>query len=117
MKIYHTIGEVAEMYGVNASLVRYYADEFPEIKPHKNKKGNRLFTTSDMTVFAKIFRLIREEGLSLAEVKTNLASQTLRPNPKAGSLPSDMPAKKTLRSRLLRLKGMLEELHKTVDPD
>ena len=71
-KLYYTIGEVAVHFGVNASLIRYYEQEFPAIKPHKNKKGNRLFTQADIGLFQKIFALTREEGLTLAEAKERM---------------------------------------------
>ncbi len=46
-KLYYSIGEVAEMFNVNTSLIRFWEKEFEIIKPHKNKKGNRLFTPPD----------------------------------------------------------------------
>ena len=47
-KIYYTIGEVSKIFNVNASLIRFWENEFDIIKPHKNKKGNRLFTKTDI---------------------------------------------------------------------
>lgn len=41
-KYLYTIGEVAKMFDVNTSLIRFWEKEFSIIKPHKNKKGNRL---------------------------------------------------------------------------
>lgn len=72
LKLYYTIGEVAEMFEVNVSLIRYYEKEFEVIKPHKNKKGNRLFTQSDVDYFRRIFELTRDGGRSLAEAKTEI---------------------------------------------
>jgi DNA-binding transcriptional MerR regulator len=43
-KVFYTIGEVAEMFTVNTSTIRFWEREFEMLKPHKNKKGNRLFT-------------------------------------------------------------------------
>ena len=43
-KLYYTIGEVAKMFQVNTSLIRFWEKEFNIIKPQKNNKGNRLFT-------------------------------------------------------------------------
>ncbi len=65
-KLYYTIGEVAEMLGENASLVRFWASSFPEfIKPARNKKGNRLFTQQDVTNFKFIHNLVKERGMTL----------------------------------------------------
>ena len=47
LKLYYSIGEVAEMFGVNTSLIRFWEKEFDVINPHKNKKGNRQFTKAD----------------------------------------------------------------------
>ena len=47
-KLYYTIGEVAEILGESTSLVRFWANSFPDfIKPARNKKGNRLFSAQD----------------------------------------------------------------------
>ncbi len=44
-KMYYAIGEVAEMFGENTSLIRFWANRFHDvIKPKKNNKGNRMFT-------------------------------------------------------------------------
>ena len=72
-KIYYTIGEVAKIFKVNTSLIRFWENEFEIIKPHKNKKGNRLFTPKDIENFHLIYHLVKEKGLTLkgAEKKLN----------------------------------------------
>jgi DNA-binding transcriptional MerR regulator len=65
-KLYYTIGEVAEILEENTSLVRFWAQKFPEfIKPARNKKGNRLFTAEDVTNFRLIHYLVKERGMTL----------------------------------------------------
>lgn len=64
-KLYYTIGEVADMFGVNTSLIRYWEKEFDIIKPKKNKKGNRLFTRKDIDNFHIIYHLVKEKGMTL----------------------------------------------------
>lgn len=71
-KIYYSISEVAEMFQVNASLIRFWEKEFDIIKPHKNKKGNRLFTKQDIDNFHLIFHLVKERGMTLAGAKKKL---------------------------------------------
>jgi len=71
-KLYYTISEVAEMFNVNASLIRYWEKEFPIIKPKKNKKGNRLFTKGDIDNFHIIFHLVKERGMTLTGAKKKL---------------------------------------------
>ena len=76
-KLYYTIGEVAQMFNVNASLIRFWEKEFDIIKPHKNKKGNRLFTREDVDNFHLVFHLVKEKGMTLKgakqQIKTNMA--------------------------------------------
>jgi DNA-binding transcriptional MerR regulator len=72
VKLYYTIGEVAEMFEVNTSLIRFWEKEFDIIKPKKNKKGNRLFTPEDIDNFKVIYNLVKEQGLTLEGAKKYL---------------------------------------------
>lgn len=74
-KLYYRIGEVSEMFGVNTSLIRFYENEFDIIKPHRNNKGNRLFTKADVDNFHTIFHLIKEKGYTLEGAKQQLKHQ------------------------------------------
>ena len=71
-KLYYTIGEVAEMFNVNTSLIRFWEKEFTIIQPKKNKKGNRLFTPKDILNFNKIYHLVKEQGFTLEGAKNAL---------------------------------------------
>lgn len=71
-KLYYSIGEVAEMFNVNPSLIRYWEKEFDVIKPKKNKKGNRYFTIEDIENFHIIYYLVKELGLTLKGAKKKL---------------------------------------------
>jgi DNA-binding transcriptional MerR regulator len=64
-KLYYSIGEVADIFKVNTSLIRYWEKEFDIIKPKKNKKGNRLFTGDDIENFHIIYHLVKERGMTL----------------------------------------------------
>ncbi|MBS4013685.1 MAG: MerR family transcriptional regulator [Bacteroidetes bacterium] len=75
-RIYYTIGEVSKMFDVNTSLIRFWEKEFDIIKPHKNKKGNRLFTKKDVDNFHIIYNLVKERGYTL-----NGAKEKLKKNP------------------------------------
>jgi DNA-binding transcriptional MerR regulator len=76
-KLYYSIGEVADMFDVNASLIRFWEKEFTIIKPKKNKKGNRLFTPKDILNFNKIYSLVKEQGYTLEGAKLALKSGEL----------------------------------------
>ena len=71
-KIYYSIGEVAVMFDVNKSLIRFWEKEFSIIKPKKNKKGNRYFTEKDINNFKIIFHLVKERGYTLDGAKKKL---------------------------------------------
>ncbi len=71
-KLYYSIGEVARMFQVNASLIRFWEKEFDIIKPKKNKKGNRFFTKQDIENFNLIFHLVKERGMTLAGARKKL---------------------------------------------
>jgi DNA-binding transcriptional MerR regulator len=71
-KLYYTIGEVAKMFKVNTSLIRFWEKEFDIIRPQKNKKGNRLFTQEDVDNFHIIFHLVKERGFTLQGAKEKL---------------------------------------------
>lgn len=71
-KFYYTIGEVADMFGVNTSTIRYWEKEFDVLRPRKNKKGNRLFTERDVRYVHVIYQLLKVKGYTLAGAKQAL---------------------------------------------
>jgi DNA-binding transcriptional MerR regulator len=71
-KVYYTIGEVAEIFEVNTSLIRFWEKEFDILKPQKNKKGNRLFTRQDLENLRIIYHLVKERGYTLQGAKDQL---------------------------------------------
>lgn len=71
-KLYYSIGEVADMLTVNASLIRFWEKEFPQINPKKNKKGNRLFTPKDIVLLSTVYQLVKVEGHTLEGAKKAL---------------------------------------------
>ena len=74
-KLYYSIGEVAEMLEVPVSTVRFWENEFDVLKPMKNKKGNRLFTPTDIKNLKIIHHLLEEEGMNLSGVKKKLSEK------------------------------------------
>ena len=74
-KLYYTIGEVAEMFDVNTSLIRFWEKEFGFVQPKKNKKGNRMFTPKDIVNFNKIYQLVKTNGYTLEGAKRALKSK------------------------------------------
>ncbi|MBH1959398.1 MULTISPECIES: MerR family transcriptional regulator [Chryseobacterium group] len=75
-KLYYSIGEVAKAFNVNASLIRYWEQEFPIIKPKKNKKGNRYFTPEDLKNLQIIYHLVKEKGYTLDGARIALTTNS-----------------------------------------
>ena len=71
-KLFYPIGDVAQIYGVNVSLIRFWEKEFDILKPKKNKKGNRMFTKADLENLEVIFHLVKERGFTLEGAKKKL---------------------------------------------
>jgi DNA-binding transcriptional MerR regulator len=76
-KLYYSIGEVASMFNVNTSHIRFWSKEFDVIRPATNKKGNRMYTQSDIENFKKIYHLVKEKGFTLKGAKTELKDNKL----------------------------------------
>ncbi len=74
-KLYYSIGEVSGMLGVPVSTVRFWENEFRILKPMKNKKGNRMFTSNDLKNLNIIHRLLKEEGMTISGVKKKLSGK------------------------------------------
>lgn len=71
-RIYYSMGEVAEMFDVNPSLIRFWEQKFDILRPKKNKKGNRLFTPEDVENLKLIYHLVKENGMTLAGAQKRL---------------------------------------------
>lgn len=98
-KLFYPIGEVAEMFKVNLSTIRFWENEFDILKPKKNNKGNRLFTPTDLENLHVIYHLLKVQGLTLKGAKKRLQDN------KEGTFKSVEMVKK-----LENIKEMLEEL-------
>ena len=72
IKLFYSIGEVAKMFNVNASLIRFWEKEFDVIDPKKNRKGNRLFTKEDVKNYQLIYYLVKERVYTLKGAKDKL---------------------------------------------
>lgn len=97
-------GEVADMFGVNTSLIRFWEKEFDVIKPHKNKKGNRQFTKADIDNFHLIYHLVKEKGMTLKG-----AQMKLRENKAETETNFEVVKRlKAIKEELLQIKDQLQ---------
>lgn len=78
-KLYYSIGEVADMLQVNASLLRFWEKEFNLVVSKKNKKGNRLFSVKEIEQIKRIYHFVKVEGYTLDGAKKALKQKTTTP--------------------------------------
>jgi len=64
-KKYYTIGEIADLFEVSTSLIRYWEKRFKQLSPQKSKQGIRKYTSGDLTKFKMIYQLIKEQGYTI----------------------------------------------------
>lgn len=100
-KLFYSMGEVAEMFDVNASLIRHWESQFSVIRPKRNKKGNRLFSPRDVENLKLIYHLVKERGMTLEGAK-----KALRQQPAEGGMERDAE----LMERLQRIRALLVEV-------
>ncbi|MDR1974242.1 MAG: MerR family transcriptional regulator [Bacteroidales bacterium] len=103
-KLFYTIGEVAEIFKVNTSLIRFWEKEFDIIKPQRNKKGDRFFTKKDVANFFQIHKLVKEQGYTLQGAKEKLKEKPM----------TDDEVNAELLLRLKNVRNFLVELKNTL---
>lgn len=101
-KLFYTMGEVAEMFDVKASLLRHWETQFPQLRPKRNAKGNRLYTGRDIEILKQIYLLVKERGMTLDGAKRALKQQ------RGGRSGVNRDAE--LLERLQRIRSLLEEV-------
>ena len=104
-KRYYTIGEVADAFGVNSSLIRFWEKEFNKLNPKKNSKGDRRYTPADIAYIELIFNLVKELGITLELAKQELSAN----HQKLKNTKQLVDKLKNLKAELLSIK---EELQK-----
>lgn len=106
LKLYYSIGEVADMFGVNESLLRFWEKEFPNIKPRKNAKGTRFYRQEDIEEVRLVYHLVKEQGMTLTG-----ARQKLKGNKENTVQTMEVLSRlKAIREDLLQMKRELDAL-------
>ena len=100
-KLFYSMGEVAEMFDVNTSLIRHWESQFSILRPKRNKKGNRLFSPEDVENLKMIYHLDKERGMTLEGAK-----KALRKAPSESGVDRDAE----LMERLQRIRALLVEV-------
>jgi len=73
-KLYYSIGEVADIFDIAPSMIRYWESEFPSLKPAKNSKGDRRYKQKDIDEIKIIFHLVKERCFTIEGAKMELAA-------------------------------------------
>lgn len=102
-KLYYTIGEVAEMFDVSTSLVRYWETEFKAFKPKKDRRGDRRYVKKDILLFEQIHNLVKTRGFTLEGARMEL------------NKPSETESKDQIISRLQNVKRSILKLKDELD--
>jgi len=101
-KSYYSIGAVSDMFKVNASLIRFWENEFDILKPKKNAKGDRFFRPEDVKNLRLIYHLLRERKYTIEGAK-----EFLKKNKKADEKFAMIESLKKLRAFLSELRTSL----------
>ena len=100
-KLYYTIGEVASILGESTSLVRFWSNSFEKyIKPHRNAKGNRLYTADDIELLKQVYYLVKIKGMTHREAENKLDTARKAVSGKVKAIES----LKEIRSQLLDIR-------------
>lgn len=105
-KLYYSMGEVCEIFGVKPSLIRHWENEFRILRPSRNSKGNRMYTPKDVDNIKLIYHLVKEKGMTLAG-----ADKRLRQNP------DGIMREAEVVEHLQHIRSMLVELRTSLGDD
>lgn len=102
-KLYYSISEVAEMFDINQSNLRFWEKEFKQLKPKRNKGNTRFYTNEDIQVIKNIIYLVEDQKLTLDGAKLQL-------NQKKETVEKQQELVERLKSIKLELLGILKEI-------
>ncbi|MDR0940365.1 MAG: MerR family transcriptional regulator [Mediterranea sp.] len=105
LKLYYSIGEVAERFGVKPSLLRFWEKQFPEIAPKTAGRGVRQYRKEDVETIALIYHLVKERGMTIQG-----ARQRLKDNKEATVRNYEIVSRlEAVKAELLAIKAELDE--------
>ena len=118
-KLYYSISEVSKITELEQYVLRYWESEFPQLKPAKNRAGNRIYTNKDIKLILHIKRLLRDEKYTIEGAKKVLEDYVPEPEDGEQLLLLNVPPKKRIQDDEIRadmievkqfLEGLLEKL-------
>jgi DNA-binding transcriptional MerR regulator len=121
-KLYYSISEVADLTGVKAHVLRYWESEFPDLRPKKNRAGNRSYRDKDIRLVTLIRDLLYKQGFTIQGARLQLKERTRRDDGQtaaaggpAPALEFPSPADDRRRETLRSMKRELQELRRKLD--
>src|SRR6266404_4049750 len=97
-KLFFKIGEVCELAGVQAHVLRYWETEFPMLAPQKNRAGQRTYRRRDVEMALRIKQLLYDEQYTIAGAKKKLANDSSRgASHEADATPTPKPPPRSLQ--------------------
>jgi len=116
-KLFFKIGEVAQIVGVRAHVLRYWESEFPALRPLKTRGAHRVYRRRDVELAVLLRRLLHEEGLTIAGAKRRLrdSGQHRVSRPSVPSIVHEVNARAELLAMRDQLSGLLTSLQSIVD--
>lgn len=100
LKLYYSIGEVAERLGVKTSQLRFWETEFGHIKPNKNSRGDRRFTKENIRQLEEIQYLLKGRGFTIEGARKEIA-RSKKPTPERQEM---LDRLRDVRARLVQLR-------------
>ncbi len=102
-KLYYSISEIAEMFHINQSNLRFWEKEFKQLKPKRNKGNTRFYTKDDIQVIKNIIHLVEDKKLTLDGAKQQLGE-------KKEKVQKQQEIVERLKAIKLELNGILKEI-------
>ena len=103
-KLYYSIGEISDMFGVSKSLIRYWETEFSILKPHKNSKGDRRYTKENIDQLQLIFDLVKNRGFTIEGAKNEIKQNK-----------DLIKQRKAVLQKLINLKAEMQKLKESLE--
>ena len=97
-KLYYSIGEVSEITGLKQYVLRYWETEFPQLKPSKNRAGNRTYKASDLELISKIQTLLYKKKFTIKGARQHLKDE------------ANLSQKNNLNDKIVQLSGSQNEM-------
>ena len=110
-KRYFTIGEVSELCGVKPHVLRYWEQEFPQLKPVKRRGNRRYYQRQDVIIIRQIRSLLYEQGFTIGGARNKLARRrgARRRQPEPADRQADAPRARRAPEDAAPLRGRRKE--------